>query len=153
MANNPNAALNLRPAPQFSKDNQPANRGRKPGQRPYKNVVQDMLRAVTSRTNPASIDGEVIEGTYEEHMTAAQIKRALDGDTNAAIFLRDSSGNRPGMELAGEIRDYQRDYSLLPDKLRAERMELLTRLNEIDKHYDTHCIDRNAGIDEVEMVG
>ena len=51
----------------------------------------------------ANLNGKNI--TVQEAIMLAQIKKAMKGDTKAAEFVRDSSGNKlkEGVEISGEI--------------------------------------------------
>lgn len=53
----------------------------------------------------ASLNGKNI--TVQEAIMLAQIKKAVKGDTKAAEFVRDSSGNKlkEGIEISGEINN------------------------------------------------
>lgn len=53
----------------------------------------------------ASLNGKNI--TVQEAIMLAQIKKAVKGDTRAAEFVRDSSGNKlkEGIEISGEINN------------------------------------------------
>lgn len=53
----------------------------------------------------ASLNGKNI--TVQEAILLAQIKKAVKGDTKAAEFVRDSSGNKlkEGIEISGEINN------------------------------------------------
>ena len=53
----------------------------------------------------ASLKGKNI--TVQEAIMLAQINKAIKGDTRAAEFIRDSSGNKPkdGLELSGGINN------------------------------------------------
>lgn len=55
--------------------------------------------------NIAAIKGKNI--TVQEAIMLAQIKKALKGDTKAAEFVRDLSGNKPSevIELSGEVNN------------------------------------------------
>ena len=53
----------------------------------------------------ANLNGKNI--TVQEAIMLAQIKKAMKGDTKAAEFVRDSSGNKlkEGVEISGEIHN------------------------------------------------
>lgn len=53
----------------------------------------------------ASLNGKNI--TVQEAIMLAQVKKAVKGDTKAAEFIRDSSGNKlkEGLEISGEINN------------------------------------------------
>ena len=53
----------------------------------------------------ANLNGKNI--TVQEAIMLAQIKKAIKGDTKAAEFVRDSSGNKlkEGVEISGEINN------------------------------------------------
>ena len=53
----------------------------------------------------ASLNGKNI--TVQEAIMLAQVKKAVKGDTRAAEFIRDSSGNKlkEGLELSGEVNN------------------------------------------------
>lgn len=53
----------------------------------------------------ASLNGKNI--TVQEAIMLAQIKKAVKGDTRAAEFVRDSSGNKlkEGIEISGELNN------------------------------------------------
>ncbi len=53
----------------------------------------------------AELNGKNI--TVQEAIMLAQIKKAMKGDTKAAEFVRDSSGNKlkEGVEISGEINN------------------------------------------------
>ena len=53
----------------------------------------------------AALNGKNI--TVQEAIMLAQIKKAVKGDTKAAEFVRDSSGNKlkEGIEISGEINN------------------------------------------------
>ncbi len=51
--------------------------------------------------NFAALKGKNI--TVEDAMMIAQIQKALKGDTTAAAFVRDTSGQNPGVKIEGEI--------------------------------------------------
>lgn len=53
----------------------------------------------------ASLNGKNI--TVQEAIMLAQIKKAVKGDTKAAEFVRDSSGNKlkEGIEISGEVNN------------------------------------------------
>ena len=53
----------------------------------------------------ANLNGKNI--TVQEAIMLAQIKKAMKGDTKAAEFVRDSSGNKlkEGVEISGEINN------------------------------------------------
>lgn len=55
--------------------------------------------------NLASVKGKNI--TVQEAIMLAQIQKAMKGDTRAAEFVRDSSGNKlkEGIEITGEINN------------------------------------------------
>lgn len=55
--------------------------------------------------NYAAIKGKNI--TVQEAIMMAQIKKAVKGDTRAAEFIRDSSGNKPvdGLEISGNVNN------------------------------------------------
>ena len=53
----------------------------------------------------AALNGKNI--TVQEAIMLAQIKKAVEGDTKAAEFVRDSSGNKlkEGIEISGDINN------------------------------------------------
>ena len=69
---------------------------------PLKDGVSDDIEKIQSI---ASLNGKNI--TVQEAIMLAQIKKAVKGDTKAAEFVRDSSGNKlkEGFEISGEINN------------------------------------------------
>ena len=69
---------------------------------PLKNGVADDIEEIQSI---AALNGKNI--TVQEAIMLAQIKKAVKGDTRAAEFVRDSSGNKlkEGVEITGEINN------------------------------------------------
>lgn len=61
--------------------------------------------------NLASVKGKNI--TVQEAIMLAQIQKAMKGDTRAAEFVRDSSGNKlkEGIEISGEVNNPFADLS------------------------------------------
>lgn len=61
--------------------------------------------------NLASVKGKNI--TVQEAIMLAQIQKAMKGDTRAAEFIRDSSGNKlkEGIEISGEVNNPFADLS------------------------------------------
>ena len=55
--------------------------------------------------NLAAVKGKNI--TVQEAIMLAQIQKAMKGDTRAAEFIRDSSGNKPvdGLEISGNVNN------------------------------------------------
>jgi hypothetical protein len=69
---------------------------------PLKDGMADDIEEIQSI---ASLNGKNI--TVQEAIMLAQIKKAVKGDTRAAEFVRDSSGNKPkeGVEISGDINN------------------------------------------------
>ena len=69
---------------------------------PLKDGMADDIDGIQSI---ASLNGKNI--TVQEAIMLAQIKKAVKGDTKAAEFVRDSSGNKlkEGIEISGEINN------------------------------------------------
>ena len=69
---------------------------------PLKDGMADDIEGIQSI---ASLNGKNI--TVQEAIMLAQIKKAVKGDTRAAEFVRDSSGNKPkeGVEISCEINN------------------------------------------------
>jgi hypothetical protein len=69
---------------------------------PLKDGMADDIDQIKSI---ASLNGKNI--TVQEAIMLAQIKKAVKGDTKAAEFVRDSSGNKlkEGIEITGEINN------------------------------------------------
>ena len=69
---------------------------------PLKDGMADDINGIQSI---ASLNGKNI--TVQEAIMLAQIKKAVKGDTRAAEFVRDSSGNKlkEGIEISGEINN------------------------------------------------
>lgn len=61
--------------------------------------------------NLAAVKGKNI--TVQEAIMLAQIQKAMKGDTRAAEFVRDSSGNKlkEGIEISGEVNNPFADLS------------------------------------------
>lgn len=68
----------------------------------FKTIVSQLLKSTIKKE---LLDAEVQKListkvlTSEEGVALAQISKALKGDTAAAVFLRDSSGNKPKNEI------------------------------------------------------
>ena len=56
---------------------------------------------VESIKNFAAIKGKNI--TVQDAMLIAQIQKALKGDTNAAVFVRDTAGQNPTQKIEAEV--------------------------------------------------
>ena len=69
---------------------------------PLKDGVSDDIDQIKSI---ASLNGKNI--TVQEAIMLAQVKKAVKGDTRAAEFIRDSSGNKlkEGLEISGEVNN------------------------------------------------
>lgn len=69
---------------------------------PLKDGVAEDLDEIKSI---ASLNGKNI--TVQEAIMLAQVKKAVKGDTRAAEFIRDSSGNKlkEGLEISGEVNN------------------------------------------------
>lgn len=69
---------------------------------PLKDGVAEDLDEIKSI---ASLNGKNI--TVQEAIMLAQVKKAVKGDTKAAEFIRDSSGNKlkEGLEITGEVNN------------------------------------------------
>ena len=56
---------------------------------------------IESIKNFAALKGKNI--TVQDAMMIAQIQKALRGDTNAAIFVRDTAGQNPATKIEAEV--------------------------------------------------
>ena len=56
---------------------------------------------IESIKNFAAIKGKNI--TVQDAMLIAQIQKALKGDTNAAVFVRDTAGQNPTQKVEAEV--------------------------------------------------
>ncbi|WP_247236430.1 hypothetical protein [Telluribacter sp. SYSU D00476] len=81
---------NLKP---FSSENQPKNRGRKPGSKNRSTIIREWLDVEQVTENP--VTGEMQRLTVEEQITLSMVKKALLGDVNAYKALMDSAYGKP----------------------------------------------------------
>lgn len=122
MANNENL-LQGNPETQFVSGQEAVENGRKGGiasarAKRERKAMKDTLATLLSMPlkdgsahdideiqSIASLNGKNI--TVQEAIMLAQIKKAVKGDTRAAEFVRDSSGNKlkEGIEISGEINN------------------------------------------------
>lgn len=128
MANNGNL-LQGNPETQFESGRVAVESGRRGGiasgkAKREKKAMKDTLAALLSMPlkegkaadietikNLASVKGKNI--TVQEAIMLAQIQKAMKGDTRAAEFVRDSSGNKlkEGIEISGEVNNPFADLS------------------------------------------
>jgi len=86
---------NLKKGKQFSKENQPSPKAKSEGWK-RRSTMQEMLKYLLSQ-DISNKQGEK-KNTLEVIM-AAQIKEAIQGNTKAAQFIRDTIGEQPSIDL------------------------------------------------------
>ena len=64
-------------------------------------IKNGKLADIEAIKNFAALKGKNI--TVEDAMMIAQIQKALKGDTNAAIFVRDTAGQNPTVKIENDI--------------------------------------------------
>lgn len=92
---NPESQKNLAKGTPFSKENQPSSEAKKAGWK-KKATMQEMLKYLLAM-DITNTKGET-KNTLEVIMTA-QIKEAIQGNTKAAQFIRDTIGEQPSLDL------------------------------------------------------
>lgn len=86
---------NLKKGKQFSKENQPTPKAKSEGWK-KRSTMQEMLKFLLSQ-DITNKKGEK-KNTLEVIMTA-QIKEAIEGNTKAAQFIRDTIGEQPQLDI------------------------------------------------------
>lgn len=100
----------------FSKDNQPANRGRKKGVPNRATVYKKILATKMPVTLP---DKSTKELTLYEAIALGQAKAAMNGNTNAWKEIQDSLFGtiKDHLELSGEVTTNVRKFSDAAQKI------------------------------------
>lgn len=92
---NPESLKNLKKGTPFSKDYQPSPKAKSEGWK-KRTTMQEMLKFLLAQ-DISNKQGEK-KNTLEVIMTA-QIKEAVQGNTKAAQFIRDTIGEQPTIDL------------------------------------------------------
>lgn len=92
---NPESLKNLKKGTPFTKENQPSGKAKSEGWK-RRSTMQEMLKYLLSQ-DISNKQGEK-KNTLEVIMTA-QIKEAIQGNTKAAQFIRDTIGEQPSLDL------------------------------------------------------
>lgn len=87
--------INLAKGKKFSSDYQPSGKAKSEGWK-RRSTMQEMLKYLLSQ-DISNKQGEK-KNTLEVMMTA-QIKEAIQGNTKAAQFIRDTIGEQPSLDL------------------------------------------------------
>lgn len=101
---------------QFSSTNQPANRGRKPGSRAWRDVLSEMMpepgyllfRNVEVVNEQGKPTGQVIERVRvkvatQQTVAIAMLKKAAKGDVAAAKLIMERMEGRPTQPIDGNV--------------------------------------------------
>lgn len=127
----------------FQKGNQMAKLADRVGLQTRSTILKKWL---TANTTGADVDGNIVNLSVQDKIVLAQVKKALDGDTGAAIFLFDGAYGKVKEVIQQANTNTEIDYSKFSaDELRvmeqAQRI-MAGKLNE----------QRNAGISDAEIV-
>ena len=76
----------------------------------FKQTLQNILSTVVS---PETVAKEVLNTplgdqiTYQEAILISQVLKASSGNTQAAVFVRDTSGNKPKGDTEADIKGFE----------------------------------------------
>ena len=127
----------------FQKGNTMSSNGRGLGNVNRSTILKKWL---TANTTGQDVDGNIINLSVQDKIVLAQVKKALDGDTGAAIFLFDGAYGKVKEVIQQTNTNTEIDYSKFSaDELRvmeqAQRI-MAGKLNE----------QRNSGVQDAEIV-
>lgn len=80
-----------------------------------KKTMKEMLDYLLEKELPNK-KGEMV--TYREAMLTSMVKKAIEGDVKACVFVRDTSGETPTQvtELTGDLNVLPPTFNILPVK-------------------------------------
>lgn len=108
----PNSLKNLQPKP-FSSEYQPATQGRPKGLKNRQTLFRDRLAYKTEDTDPAT--GAMRIMSNADRIIEAMIRKAINGDTNAAILVLDSAYGKIANVTIQEKEKQTIDFNRLTD--------------------------------------